>query len=149
MKKPNEKGVSAVEFALILPVLVLILFGIIEFGLILYNQQVITNASREGAREGILFNSGERPDVTAIKTVVAGYANEHLITFKVGAAEVANVDVSNNGIADTACAALGDDLKVVVNYQYTYLVLSPIMGLFGGSEGPTFSLAASTTMRCE
>lgn len=55
MKKPDEKGVSAVEFALLLPVLVLIIFVIIEGGLVLYNQQVITNASREGARVGILY----------------------------------------------------------------------------------------------
>ena len=40
-----QKGVAAVEFAIILPVLMIIIFGIIEFGLLLYDKQVITNAS--------------------------------------------------------------------------------------------------------
>ena len=57
MKRLNQligqKGVAAVEFAIVLPFLVLLVFGTIEFGLMFYNKQVITNASREGARAGI------------------------------------------------------------------------------------------------
>ena len=39
---------------MLLPLLMMILFGIIEFGLALYRQAILTNASREGARLGIV-----------------------------------------------------------------------------------------------
>ena len=52
--KSCEKGVAAVEFALILPVLMLIVFGILNYGILLYDQAVITNAAREGARWGAI-----------------------------------------------------------------------------------------------
>ena len=51
----NQNGVALVEFGLILPLLILLLFGITEFSLLLYNKQVITNAAREGARAGIII----------------------------------------------------------------------------------------------
>ena len=54
MTGQHQKGAVAVEFALILPVLVLLLFGIVEFSLLMYNKQILTNASREGARYGIV-----------------------------------------------------------------------------------------------
>ena len=46
----NERGASAVEFALILPILVILVFGIIEFGIAYNNYISITHAAREGAR---------------------------------------------------------------------------------------------------
>lgn len=46
----SEKGSSSVEFALILPVLILILFGIIQFGFVFNNYLAVTHAAREGAR---------------------------------------------------------------------------------------------------
>ncbi len=49
-KLRRERGAVAVEFALILPVLLLILFGIIEFGLVWSQTQVFQGAAREGAR---------------------------------------------------------------------------------------------------
>ena len=60
-KSSSQKGASAVEFALVLPLLMLITFGIIEFGMLMYNKQVITNASREGARAGIVASSPRVP----------------------------------------------------------------------------------------
>ena len=57
IKFASQKGAAMVEFALILIPLLLITFGIIEFGLLMYNQQVLTNASREGARAGIVSSS--------------------------------------------------------------------------------------------
>jgi len=48
----SQEGAAMIEFAIILPLLLLFIFGIIEFSLALFNQQVITNAAREGARRG-------------------------------------------------------------------------------------------------
>ena len=58
----SDRGVAAVEFALILPLLLALTFGLIEFGLFMYNQQVLTNAAREGARAGIVQHD---PRITA------------------------------------------------------------------------------------
>ena len=46
----NEKGASAVEFALILPILIILVFGIVEFGIAFNNYIALTHAAREGAR---------------------------------------------------------------------------------------------------
>jgi len=46
----SEKGASAVEFALILPILIILVFGIFEFGIAFNNYITITHAAREGAR---------------------------------------------------------------------------------------------------
>jgi Flp pilus assembly protein TadG len=49
-RKSREEGVAAVEFALILPVLALMLFGVLEFGRVWSQYQVFQGAAREGAR---------------------------------------------------------------------------------------------------
>ena len=46
----SEKGASAVEFALILPILIILVFGIVQFGIAFNNYITITHAAREGAR---------------------------------------------------------------------------------------------------
>ncbi len=46
----NEKGASAVEFALILPILIMLVFGIFQFGIAYNNYIALTHAAREGAR---------------------------------------------------------------------------------------------------
>lgn len=48
----RENGQVLVEYALVLPVLLLVLFGIIEFGIIVFSHDTIANAAREGARYG-------------------------------------------------------------------------------------------------
>jgi len=54
MKTKRQSGQALVELALVLPLLLILAFGIVEFGLLMYNKAVITNASREGARVGIV-----------------------------------------------------------------------------------------------
>src|SRR5262245_937505 len=54
-KLSSESGQALIETALALPVLLLVLFGIIEFGIALARYQVVTNASREAARAASLF----------------------------------------------------------------------------------------------
>lgn len=113
----GQRGAAAIEFAIVLPVLVLLLFGTIEFGLLLYNQQVITNAGREGARAGIVAQSPRRTP-QEIAGVVTNYCGGNLITFGDDAAAGPNVTVTSTG------TTFGDDLTVLVTYNYDFLVLS-------------------------
>ncbi len=50
----SEDGAQLVEFALVLPLLLLVVLGIAEFGFIFQRYEVITNAAREGARLAVL-----------------------------------------------------------------------------------------------
>jgi len=134
--KRND-GQALVEFALSIPVFLVLLFGIVEFGLLLYNQQVITNASREGARYGIVVRTPRRT-VSEIEQVVTDYAGNNLVTF---GSEVPSTTVT----PDPAGGSFGDDLTVEVEFHYDFLVLPGfIADLFGGTD-----LRARTTMKYE
>lgn len=64
-KLKREDGQSMVEFALILPIFLLILCGIIDFGWLFYNQLSLNNACREGARYAVV-HTAENADTQAI-----------------------------------------------------------------------------------
>lgn len=136
VKRRTQNGASAVEFALVLPVLVLLAFGIIEFSMALYDKAMITNASREGARAGVSFNV---PPVTdeEIVDVVNSYLGSSLITF--GGPAAATTTVTRNG------SSPGAELRVSVDYTYTFfLIPNFISDLAGGIH-----LVAVTVMRME
>jgi len=137
----SQKGVAAVEFALILPLLVMITFGIIELGIFVYDKQIITNASREGARAGIVASLPRVPATgdNSIESVVKSYCTNHLITF--GEANDPKVNPPDGYAPD---AASGDELRVEVTYKYSFLVLPNFITGFGLS-----TIKAVTTMRYE
>ena len=57
----REGGQDLIEYALVLPVLALLLFGIMQFALIMFSYNTIANAAREGARRGSVLCSSFRP----------------------------------------------------------------------------------------
>ncbi len=133
----RDSGTAAVEFAIIMPILIVLLFGIVEFGLIFYNKAVITNASREGARYGIVFrNPGEERTCADITSVINAYTAGKLVTF--GSATGVGIAYDPSNCAPVA----GADLSVTVSYQYDYLLLP---GFVGGLVGPV-NLVGQTTM---
>ena len=150
MKKKSENGAAAIEFVLVLPFLLLLLFGIIEFSILFYNKGMITNASREGARAGIVFRpSVDRLTEDDIKLVVDNYLKTYLITFgdSGGALEVTAVPSDDNG--DTIVPNSGDSLTVRVVYDYDFLIL-PDLKWYGGSKLTGIQqLTATTVMRYE
>jgi len=114
----------------------MLVFGIIEFSVALYDKAMITNASREGARAGIVFSDPRISDDEII-SVVTSYCGSHLITF--GAASGATTTIERGGNSS------GDSLTVRVAYQYTFLVLPNfVTDLTGG-----INMAAETVMRME
>ena len=121
MKMRDESGGSLVEFAVIAPLLFVILFGIIEFGILLDDQAKITNASREGARAGIVFDTTLRNSDNTVNTaavqakvnqVVSDYCTDNLISF--GSGDALSVAVSVGGAA-------GEPVTVTLSYPFHFL----------------------------
>ena len=75
----KQSGAAVIEFALILPILLALLVGGIDASLALYDKAVITNASREGARAGIVARNPPLSDAQ-IREVVDRYAQSALVT---------------------------------------------------------------------
>jgi Flp pilus assembly protein TadG len=73
-------GAAMVEFAIGSTVLIMFILGIIEFGFLWYQKQVITNASREGARYGVTYQtttSGTRKAPKNFSPSIASVVNNY------------------------------------------------------------------------
>jgi Flp pilus assembly protein TadG len=119
MRRLNEHGAVAAEFALLLPVLLIILFGIIEFGMIMYGREVVTNASREGARAGIVMRI---PAVTAAE--ITTVATSYLTGTGVSPAQVTITVPAFGG-------GTGTPVTVTATYDYPWLIpyIPTVLGL--------------------
>ena len=129
----NNRGVAAVELAICLPILILLVCGSIEFGLLFYNQQIITNASREGVRAGITGTGN-----ADIIQIVGNYCNGKLINLN-GVNELQAGAVAVSGSNTAGGIAI---LTVRVTYNYNFLFGS-ILGFIEKT------LSAQTIMRME
>ena len=161
----GERGAATVEFAIIAIVLLTIVFGIIEFGILMFDEHILTNASREGARAGIVMQVPRLPDraisivdpdcpydhfrvlpddtciPAGVIDIVEWYALENLVTF--GAPSVPITTVTRPWLSRVPPVPnFGEELTVTVTYPYDFLFLS----FFGLGPIP---LKAETRMRME
>jgi Flp pilus assembly protein TadG len=125
--------VAAVEFAVVAPLFFLLVFGMIEFGRAVMVQQVITNASREGARLAVLDGSTG----TQVKTAVVAYLQRGSIT--------ATADKVTVTPTEPATAAYGDPVTVTVSIPFNQVSWLPTPWFIGSGT----HLSASTVMRRE
>jgi Flp pilus assembly protein TadG len=132
----EQKGASAIEFAIVLPLFLVLVFGIIEFGVIMYDKAVITNASREGARFGILFDEPVNSDAEILSKVNTHLNNGGLLITLGGTANTPSVTVDRTALPL---------LSVSVAYNYDFLIVPN----FVPGIPQTLSLSATTTMRME
>ena len=72
MNKKSTKGQSLVEFALILPLFMLIVLGIFDFGRAIYAYSALHNAAREGARYGAVHHCDTAGIITMAQQMAAG-----------------------------------------------------------------------------
>lgn len=117
----NEKGQSIIEFALILPILIFLLMGIIEYGWLFNGKITLTSAAREGARVvAITKNQSKATDAVTKAIVGSG---------------LTNINVSYSDV-DT------ENVKVTVNAK-----LIPIVGFW--IKNPTVDMNSVAVMRNE
>ncbi|MDP9884815.1 Flp pilus assembly protein TadG [Sinomonas atrocyanea] len=115
-----ERGAAAVEFALVLPALLLLVLGIIDFGRIFSAQQTLTYAARAGARVMVLQNS-QTAAVTAAQNA---------------ASPLGQLPSSSFAVSPSTCTS-GTQVAFTVNYTFSGT------GFFG-----TFPLQGKGVMLC-
>ena len=122
---------------MIFPLLLFIVFSIIECSLALYDKAVITNASREAARAGIVLRTPKLTK-TQIANVALDYCQNNLITFAHNT--LPTVQVNDNGTN-----TFGTPLSVSVSYVYTGLGFGQLINALAGP----ITLRSTTTMNNE
>ena len=127
----------AIEFAFILPILIVILAGMIQFGLAFFLQNNMVNAAREAARQlavGDATVAGASPTAEAVATgYLAGWGG---MTFTVTACDPDN--------AGANCAVGTDDVAVEITVPRSQVAVADILGIFGSG-----TMKAKVAMRKE
>lgn len=136
----DERGAELIEFAVALPMLLLVFAGIVDFGILLQRYEVVTNAAREGARMGTLSGYSV--------TDIQGRAQSYLTAS--GLTDTAPTPTVTYGTQPvTPGGASIDVVTVTVQYPHAFIFLGPIAQLVGGSSIANITLSASSTMRRE
>lgn len=130
----SQRGAAVVEFALVLPLLLVLLIGGIDMSLALYDKAVITNDSREGARAGIVARNPPISEAE-IRQVVQAYTQSALVNFGPHKSQP-SVSVEQG--------SLGADLTLKVSVNYTFQGIG--LGDLFSSLGQPWVLSASTVM---
>lgn len=124
------------EMVIVLPLLLLLVFALVEFGIVFGRWLAINNAAREGARDAVVFRASCNP--TTVESEVV--ATVQAYTANLGLA-LAPSDISVSG----QCGGAGSDSTVSVTIPYTFQTLSGI----APSLGASIDLSASSVMRNE
>jgi Flp pilus assembly protein TadG len=139
----RERGQSILEFAAVVPIFLLVVMGIVDFGVGLKSWIQVTNAAREAARYGAIYCSAGEIDGTPVADLVVQRAIDSATGLALDASQVS---VSSN------CDAGHSTESVIVSIDYDYKLISPIGGMMsflGGGIPSTIALSASADMRME
>ncbi len=135
----DDSGQALAEFALIMPILFLLLAGIIGFGRAWNIQQVVVDAAREGARVAVVQNPTSSDSATGV-ALVRSTVNRRLAA--------AVLDTTQATITVTGKWRLTNEpMQVSVNMPYSLPLLSVLMNWATGT--PNFQIKSFTTMRNE
>ncbi len=129
--KASETGSVVVEFALIIPLFFVLVFGVVEFGRVLMVNHSLTHAAREGARMGVLHN--------ATAAQVIGRIDTYL--------DACGIEGETVTLTPSDPTAVASDQPVGVSVSIPYESIAWIPGSFAGLAGKT--LERSCIMRKE
>lgn len=122
----RDRGAAAIEFAIILPLLLLVIAGIVDYGRAFYTEIALTNAAREGAR------------AASVSTMSLSQVQ-------------ARTAAAAPGLTVTTTAALcpgTGNASVTTRSNFEWILLQPVMGIFGASDALPTTLSSTAVMRC-
>ena len=135
----SDSGAELIEFGLTLPLLLLGVLGIIEFGFLFREYEIVTNAAREGARIAVLpaYSTADAQDRVGTYLTASGLDAD--------LAPTPTVTPGSLALPGGACVST---IAVTVTYPHNLTFISGIASYFGETFG-TVTLTATSTMRTE
>jgi Flp pilus assembly protein TadG len=133
----DPSGAELIEFALVFPLLLLVVLGIIDFGFLFQRYEVVTNAAREGARVAVLPGYSDAD----VQTRVSQYLTAGGLT----ATPVTTVGAPQQLPVGGLCITMR---PVTVVYPFTYSAVGAVAGYFGTGFSRN-TLQATVAMRNE
>jgi len=134
----DESGAELIEFAIVFPLLLLLAAGIADFGFMFQRYEVVTNATREGARIASL------PGYTAAD--VTERVQSYLTSSGLTGVPVVSVAYTPTTLASGRTV---NTASVVVNYFHNFTIIGPIAAMVGGSGWTSINLRGRSVMRVE
>jgi Flp pilus assembly protein TadG len=147
-RKNGEKGQALAEFALLVPLFLMLLFAIVDFGMGFHSWITVTNSAREGARVGAVH----APLNVASSPCFGKASAEQCIYDRVlDSADLADQATKMTVTITNAQGQSGE--SVVVKVDYDYDLITPLAGLVqffsADTIGPTLTLSSTADMRLE
>jgi Flp pilus assembly protein TadG len=132
----GRRGATAVEFAFFAPLLLAVLFAILDFGRAMMSLDLLAHAARSGARVGVLANKTTDDIKAAANAALDAAGIDHT---------TATIDVTVNGQSVNASTAVtGDQVKVTVSVAFSNLTWSSTSWFLGNT-----TMSESVVMRRE
>ena len=119
-----RRGQALVEFALVIPILLLLLLGVVDFARAWNVYEVLTDAAREGAREAVVDNGKSEAEIRTIVRSAAGRAGIAL----------PDTDITITGMTD----GRGQPTTVRIQYVYRLKWVGAVLALAQGDRNLTF-----------
>lgn len=138
----RDDGAALIEAAFVLPILLFVSIGIIEFGRAFQTWQVVTNAAREGARVAVLSGM----DDAAVRTRVGDY-----LQMGITSPSSATISIDRNTTVSLGGTKTASASRVQVDYPFTFIVLQPLAQLLvrDSTVGNAFTMRSAAIMRNE
>ena len=152
--RSGEKGQSLAEFVMVLPIFLILVFSIIDFGMGFHAWLTVTNSAREGARLGAVRAPAggacdNNPSTQA--TNIDCRVRETADSLKQAKLGVGITCLKPDGTTETCPGTPGNAVRVKVDYDYD--LITPLDGLLrlisGGAIGPTIKFTSTANMRLE
>jgi Flp pilus assembly protein TadG len=137
----GESGSQLLEFAMVLPILLMIIAAIAEFGVMFRTNSVVANAAREGARIAAIPGNEENNYETARARIA-----ETLTEGGLAGGRVITITPESVTIATSTVAA---GVRVTVAYTHTTLFMGPIVAIMNGTFAQAILIQSTAVMRTE
>jgi Flp pilus assembly protein TadG len=135
----DTRASEIIEMAVVLPILLVVLGGILDMGFLFNNYETLTNAAREGARMAAVPGWAQADVEDRVRQYLAA-----------DGMDTAAVVTTVTPVSIAVPGGTFNGVKVVVSYPYNYMILGPLMKLVDSQSSlDQVTLAAGATMRAE